>query len=204
MAQARAYLNKLASSQRIYLGMLAEARQKVKTYRFAAWHPEAVDVVHVTKDVDGPFTADGWKIMDSNLKDSGHFLQGEEWVLGHSGPQTNSTAGLEQELRSLYEKDYISRWRDVLGSASLAPYQNDADAAMKAKPMQRALMAAQNLIHHHKTEVVAVALIALAWIPQPDEHTHERVVPGEEVYARLSGALAPSWVWVKTASCLSH
>ena len=131
VAQARAYLNKLASTQRIYFGMLAETRQKVKNYRFAAWHPEAVDVVHVGKDVDGPFTGDGWKVMDANLKDSGRFLQGEEWVLGPAKPQTTSTVGLEQELRSLYERDFINRWRDLLSSAVIVPYQNDADAAQK-------------------------------------------------------------------------
>ena len=127
----RAYLNKMAGIQRIYLTILAAARQKTRSYRFSAAHPEAADVVRVTKDVDGPFTAEGWKIMDDNLKNAGKFLQGEEWVLGSGGQQSVSSANLEQDLRAMYDKDYIAQWRGVVGSASVAGYASFGDAARK-------------------------------------------------------------------------
>jgi type VI secretion system protein ImpL len=127
----RAYLNKMAGIQRIYLTILAAARQKTKAYRFASAHPDAAEVVRVTKDVDGPFTADGWKVMDDNLKNAGRFLQGEEWVLGKSNQQAVSSANLEQDLRTMYDKDFISQWRDLLSSASVVGYASFGDAARK-------------------------------------------------------------------------
>ena len=127
----RAYLNKMAGIQRIYLTILADARQKSKSYRYSTEHPDAADVVRVTKDVDGPFTAAGWKVMDDNLKNSGKFLQGEQWVLGSGGQQNVSSANLEQDLRAMYNKDFIAQWRGVLNGATVAGYASFGDATKK-------------------------------------------------------------------------
>ena len=129
--QVRAYLNKLAGPQRIYLSMLADARQKAKDYRFAAQHPDSVDVLRASQDVSAAFTSEGWKVMDADILNSKRFLQGEPWVLGASTSIDLSAADLMQNLRTLYEKDYIKQWRAFLSSARVLPYGSDSDAASK-------------------------------------------------------------------------
>ncbi|MGB7026321.1 MAG: ImcF-related family protein [Candidatus Acidiferrum sp.] len=129
--QVRTYLNKLAGPQRIYLSMLADARQKAKDYRFAVQHPDSLDVMRASQDVSAAFTSDGWKVMDTDIQNSKRFLQGEPWVLGSTTSTDLSAADLMQNLRSLYEKDYIKQWRGFLGSARVLPYGSDSDASTK-------------------------------------------------------------------------
>jgi type VI secretion system protein ImpL len=133
--QVRAYLNKLAGPQRIYLSMLADARQKTKDYRFAAAHPEAADVLKVTHDVSGAFTADGWRVMDDNMKNAKRFLQGEPWVLGTTTNTNLSAADLEAQLRAMYEKDFIAEWRAVLNNSAVVQAGGYSDAAQKLKKL---------------------------------------------------------------------
>ena len=129
--QVRTYLNKLAGPQRIYLSMLADARQKAKDYRFAVQHPDSLDVMRASQDVSAAFTSEGWKVMDGDIQNSKRFLQGEPWVLGASTSVDLSAADLMQNLRSLYEKDFIKEWRAFLGGARVLPYGSDRDAASK-------------------------------------------------------------------------
>lgn len=133
--QVRSYLNKLAGPQRIYLSMLADARQKAKDYRFAAAHPDAADVVKVNHDVSGAFTFDGWKVMDADIRDAKRFLQGEPWVLGTTTNTNLSSADLEAQLRSMYEKDFIKEWRAVLNNSAVLPTGGFGDAAQKLKKL---------------------------------------------------------------------
>src|SRR5580698_8141405 len=81
VSQVRAYLNKFSGLQRLYTSMLTEARQKAKSYRFAAAHPEGSDVLRARNDVDAAFTSDGWKMMDQSIQHP-NAVQGETWVLG--------------------------------------------------------------------------------------------------------------------------
>ncbi|MHB8502843.1 MAG: ImcF-related family protein [Candidatus Acidiferrales bacterium] len=129
--QVRTYLNKLAGPQRIYLSMLADARQKAKDYRFAAQHPDSLDVMRASQDVSAAFTSEGWKVMDADIQNSKRFLQGEPWVLGSTTSTDLSAADLMQNLRALYEKDYIKQWRGFLSAARVLPYGSDSDAASK-------------------------------------------------------------------------
>ncbi|HKV24475.1 MAG TPA: ImcF-related family protein [Candidatus Acidoferrum sp.] len=129
--QVRTYLNKLAGPQRIYLSMLADARQKAKDYRFAAQHPDSLDVLRAPVDVSAAFTSEGWKVMDADIQNSKRFLQGEPWVLGSTTSVDLSAADLMQSLRNLYDKDYIKQWRSFLSSARVLPYATDSDAATK-------------------------------------------------------------------------
>ncbi len=129
--QVRTYLNKLAGPQRIYLSMLADARQKAKDYRFAAQHPDSLDVMRAPQDVSAAFTSDAWKVMDADIQNSKRFLQGEPWVLGATASIDLSAADLMNNLRSLYDKDYIKQWRAFLNSSRVLPYGTDADAAAK-------------------------------------------------------------------------
>ena len=135
VGQVRAYLNRLAGPQRIYLSMLADARQKAKDYRYAVAHPDAADVVKVSHDVSGAFTSDGWKVMDANMGDAKRFLQGEPWVLGTATNTNLSSAALETQLRAMYEKDYIQEWRAVLSNSAVVQPGGFADAAQKLKKL---------------------------------------------------------------------
>ena len=129
--QVRTYLNKLAGPQRIYLSMLADARQKAKDYRFGAQHPDSLDVLRAPEDVSAAFTSEGWKVMDADIQNSKRFLQGEPWVLGTAASTDLSAADLSNALRALYEKDFIQQWRKFLGAARVSPYGSDSDAATK-------------------------------------------------------------------------
>src|SRR5579863_6198605 len=128
--QVRAYLKKFSGLQRLYTSMLTDARQKAHNYRFAAAHPEGLGVVSARADVDAAFTSDGWKVMDQSIQNPKR-VQGETWVLGTPTTTNLSGGDLSQQLRSMYEKDFIQQWRAFLGATSVSPYANDADAAGK-------------------------------------------------------------------------
>ncbi len=133
--QVRAYLNKLAGPQRIYLSMLGDARSKAKDYRFALAHPDGLDVMRATHDVSGAFTADGWKVMDVNIQDAKRFLQGEPWVLGTATNINVSAADLQQQLRAMYEKDFIQEWRAFLSASAVLPTGSFSDAAQRLRKL---------------------------------------------------------------------
>src|SRR5580704_10134835 len=132
--QVRAYLNRFSGLQRLYNSMLTDARQKSKAYRFAAAHPESLEVMRARNDVDPAFTSDGWKIMDQSIQNPRR-VQGETWVLG-SATSANPAAGdISQQLRAMYEKDFIAQWRTFLSGASVSTYNGDADAANKLRKL---------------------------------------------------------------------
>jgi type VI protein secretion system component VasK len=108
--------------------MLTEARQKAKSYRFAAAHPEGSDVLRARNDVDAAFTSDGWKMMDQSIQHP-NAVQGETWVLGAATSTNLSTTDLSAQLRAMYEKDFIAQWREFLNATAISPYANDHDAA---------------------------------------------------------------------------
>src|SRR5208282_4924743 len=130
VSQVRSYLNRFSGLQRLYTSMLTDARQKAKSYRFAAAHPEGSEVLRAKSDVDAAFTSDGWKIMDQSIQHP-NAVQGETWVLGTATNTNLSTADLSLQLRALYEKDFITQWRAFLNATSILPYANDPDAASK-------------------------------------------------------------------------
>jgi type VI secretion system protein ImpL len=130
VSQVRSYLNKFSSLQRLYTSMLTDARQKAKSYRFAAVHPEGSEVLRARTDVDAAFTADGWKIMDQSIQHP-NAVQGETWVLGTATSTNLSSADLSAQLRAMYEKEFITQWRAFLGATSISPYVNERDAAAK-------------------------------------------------------------------------
>jgi type VI secretion system protein ImpL len=130
VSQVRTYLNKFSGVQRLYTSMLVDARQKAKSYRFSAAHPEGSEVLRARTDVDAAFTSDGWKIMDQSIQHP-NAVQGETWVLGAATSTNLSTAELSAQLRAMYEKEFIQQWRAFLGATAILPYNNDPDAATK-------------------------------------------------------------------------
>jgi type VI secretion system protein ImpL len=130
VGQVRTYLNKFSGLQRLYTSMLTDARQKAKSYRFAAAHPEGSQVLSAKVDVDAAFTSDGWKIMDQSIQHP-NGVTGETWVLGTTTSTNLSSADLSAQLRAMYEKDFIAQWRAFLNSTAVLPYGSDPDAASK-------------------------------------------------------------------------
>jgi type VI secretion system protein ImpL len=130
VGQVRTYLNKFSGLQRLYTSMLTDARQKAKSYRFAAAHPDGSEVLRARTDVDAAFTSDGWKIMDQSIQHP-NAVQGEIWVLGTATSTNLSSADLSAQLRAMYEKEFIAQWRAFLNATSVLPYANDPDAASK-------------------------------------------------------------------------
>jgi type VI secretion system protein ImpL len=130
VSQVRTYLNKFSGLQRLYTSMLVDARQKAKSYRFSAAHPEGSEVLRARSDVDAAFTSDGWKIMDQSIQHP-NAVQGETWVLGSATSTNLSPADLSAQLRTMYEKDFIQQWRAFLNATAVLPYNNDPDAASK-------------------------------------------------------------------------
>jgi len=130
VGQVRAYLNKFSGLQRLYTSMLTDARQKAKSYRFAAAHPEGSEVLRARTDVDAAFTSDGWKVMDQSIQHP-NAVQGETWVLGSATSTNLGTAELSAQLRAMYEKDFIAQWRAFLNATAVLPYSSDPDAAAK-------------------------------------------------------------------------
>jgi type VI secretion system protein ImpL len=130
VGQVRTYLNKFSGLQRLYTSMLTDARQKAKSYRFAAAHPEGSQVLSAKVDVDAAFTSDGWKIMDQTIQHP-NGITGETWVLGTTTSTNLSSADLSAQLRAMYEKDFIVQWRAFLNATAILPYVSDPDAASK-------------------------------------------------------------------------
>src|SRR5690242_21246151 len=87
--------------------------------------------MRASQDVSASFTSEGWKVMDADIQNSKRFLQGEPWVLGSTTSTDLSAADLMQNLRTLYDKDYIKQWRGFLYATRVLPYNNDPDAASK-------------------------------------------------------------------------
>jgi type VI secretion system protein ImpL len=132
--QVRAYLNRFSGLKRLYTSMLNDARQRAKNYRFATAHPDGLDVMHARTDVDAAFTSDGWKVMDHSIQHP-NAIQGETWVLGATASTNLTPADLSQQLRAMYEADFIQQWRAFLNGTSVSNYNNDADAANKLKKL---------------------------------------------------------------------
>jgi len=55
-------------------------------------------------------------------------LQGEQWILGSSFPMAES-AGLLEEVRTLYLREYVSRWETLLDDIVLADARDPREAA---------------------------------------------------------------------------
>jgi type VI secretion system protein ImpL len=130
VSQVRTYLNKFSGLQRLYTSMLTNARQRAKSYRFAAAHPDGSEVLRARSDVDAAFTSEGYKVMDQSIQNP-QGVQGETWVLGTTASTNLTPADLSQQLRAMYEKDFIQQWRAFLSATSLLPYNSDPDAAGK-------------------------------------------------------------------------
>ena len=129
--RGRRYLAQFAVTQRVYHAMLADASKHNPAFKFNAKFPEAATIVPDGQEVDGGFTSAGWSFMQDALQHPEKYFSGEEWVLGQQGGAIVDNARLQQDLRSLYERDYIQQWRAFVKAAAVVRYSGIPDAAAK-------------------------------------------------------------------------
>ena len=129
VGRSRNYLAQFAATQRIYHAMLADASKAVPGLNFNRKYPDAAEVVKDSHQVEGGFTKAGWNFMQDAFIHSDKYMKGEVWVLGDQTRASSTSAGLEQDLRASFQKDYIQQWRDFLNAAMVlrsAAYQDEA------------------------------------------------------------------------------
>lgn len=123
VGHARAYLSQFQAIERIYRSMLDQASKNAPTITFER------EVVRASKPVEGAFSAKGWTAMQDAISNH-RFMTGEEWVLGPITANIDA-AQLEQQLRTRYRDDFITKWREFLRSSSVARYRDVRDATNK-------------------------------------------------------------------------
>ncbi len=114
--RGRRYLAQFAAVQRIYYAMLADAFKKNPPINFNKMFPDAGDVVRDNHEVPGAFTKTGWSFMQDALRHANRYFSGEEWVLGPQAATSLDQARLEQDLRTLYQTDFLRQWREFLNA----------------------------------------------------------------------------------------
>jgi type VI protein secretion system component VasK len=113
-----------------YRSMISDAGQGIPSMRFADLFPGSAGVVAAREDIPGAFTRVGWDEVQSRLANPEDLLQTEVWVLGQEA-RTPDPSALAVALRSRYEAEYASRWLAFLAGASVVPFSNAADGAVK-------------------------------------------------------------------------
>lgn len=117
--RGRRYLAQFAAVQRIYYAMLADAAKKNPPINFNKAFPDAADVVRDNHEVPGAFSRTGWSFMQDALRHPDRYFSGEEWVLGPQAATSLDRAKLEQDLRALYQSDFLKQWREFLNAGTV-------------------------------------------------------------------------------------
>lgn len=131
VAHARAYLNQFPPEERVYRAMLADAAKSSEPVVYSRSFPNANGVVAAPVEIAGPYTKEGWVVMQKDLANPQPFMKGEPWVLGTQVTGTADVITLQQHLRQRYLTEYASAWRQLLASAKVLPYSNLSDASRK-------------------------------------------------------------------------
>ncbi len=128
---ARNFLLAFAGPEQIYNAIIGEASARNPAVRFAQKFPAASTVLGDVYDVPGAFTPGGWGFMRQALANPNQFFQSEDWVLGGQAHVKLEPVKLVEQLRRMYDSDYVRRWVTFLSSAKLAPFGGPRDAAHK-------------------------------------------------------------------------
>ncbi len=128
---ARNFLLAFAGPEQIYNAIIGEASARNPPVRFAQQYPGASAVLGNVYDVPGAFTPGGWGFMRQALANPSQFFQSEDWVLGGQANVKLDPAKIVEQLRRMYDSDYVRRWVTFLGSAKLASFVGTRDAAQK-------------------------------------------------------------------------
>jgi len=134
IVRTRDFLSKMGAVQPFYVSLINKANQlnsgfKVDDRMFGA----SSSALITRAEVPGAFSLDGRAYVKDQLSRPDSLLQAEEWVLGPvTLPDPESVAlGID----SLYEMEYRSQWRNLLGQAYVPPFQGPGDAARKLEDL---------------------------------------------------------------------
>jgi type VI protein secretion system component VasK len=122
------------------------------------------------------------------------YMKGEVWVLGDQTRASSTSAGLDQDLRANFQKDYIQQWRDFLNAATVlrsSAYQEEAKKLAilsgNRSPLLMLLCEVSQNTTVSSPEVTKAFLPAQQTVPAPCQN---RVVqPPNESYVRALNAV---------------
>jgi type VI secretion system protein ImpL len=150
--RARRYLAQFADVERVYALMLSEAAKHGSPINFNRQFPGSAAVVLETREVGAAFSKGGWSFMEGALRRPDRYFNGEKWVLGDHGAAQVDLGRLERDLQTRYYADFLREWRAYIQSASVVPYADAKDAAVKLRTLssnQSPLLAVLSLASQH-------------------------------------------------------
>lgn len=130
VTRVRRFLWAFGAADPFYRSLVSDAGRGIRPVRFEELVPGSGRVIATVEDVPGAFTSTGWEEVQSRLDSPEDLLQTEVWVLGQEAP-TPDPANLAVQLRAMYEAEYATRWRAFLAGASVVPFLDAADGAVK-------------------------------------------------------------------------
>jgi type VI secretion system protein ImpL len=131
IAKAREYLSSFGSTDRLYATLVEQASLKNPGADFYQQFHDATGVIVSGHRVRGAFTRGGFAFMKDAILNPSAYASGEEWVLGKTTAQDLDPSTLQQRLTDRYDQDFITEWRTVLQTSSVAGYGGLKDAESK-------------------------------------------------------------------------
>jgi type VI secretion system protein ImpL len=116
-ARACTMLTGFSDADRVYQSLLGRAAAGRQPVRFAD------PLVRVGAEVPAAFTADGWRVVHDAFAKGELSAPGEDWVyqaLSCQAAAGGDASVLTRTLRTRYETDYVTYWRDFLRAAQVA------------------------------------------------------------------------------------
>jgi type VI secretion system protein ImpL len=129
VAIARDSLSKASGPEKRYQQILGIVRGQVKPLEVSASYAE---VLTGSNGVPGEFTKDGRAAFENEVSD-GNFRVGDDCVMGSIESAKSVVIGMEaqNQIRSLYYREYAKAWREFLGSYRVKSFSGAKDAASK-------------------------------------------------------------------------
>lgn len=129
----QAFLNQFGSEQTFYQALVAEANNAIPGVQYVGPAMLVTDPVAVP----GAFTRPGWDYVQAHLDSVDQVLARDSWVLGQQASLPADRARLREDLRQLYEQEYVRRWQDYLSKAAVQRFRDVPDAASKLSLLGR-------------------------------------------------------------------
>jgi type VI secretion system protein ImpL len=135
IAGSRAFLSQLGGAEPFYLGLRNRANRlhAAQALDFDAPGARARNRgLRIPVELPGAFSVEGREYVLGQLNsDSLH--QAETWVLGEGAVYDPSS--MLDEIRTMYEAEFADRWEQVLMTASVAGFADEADASEKLREL---------------------------------------------------------------------
>jgi type VI secretion system protein ImpL len=134
VARGRGYLQNFNGLNRIYSGILTEARKSLaEHHRLSELAPNYGRVLRTSDEVPSVFSIEGWQFVEKASKEHKSTVVAD-CALGDiqtGGADAKQTADLAPDIQRLFVHDYIESWKKYLDGSSVIPYSSAGDAAQK-------------------------------------------------------------------------